>query len=212
MNSILRRRRGMMGTTAGGNLPSAYQQVEWIESNNGPLIDTGIYGKLSTKIECGIQRTGTGDAMYPTLFGCHTPSILMSVQNAGSGSYWTFGNSGEKSVPYSFYNSIHDIIFDKTSITVDGSVKASYSATTLVEDSSVHIGIFGRFKGGSPVTLSAQCQARCSYFKIYENNTLVCDLIPCYRKSDNEIGMYDLVRQVFLTNANTGTFTKGADV
>lgn len=36
--------------------------------------------------------------------------------------------------------------------------------------------------------------------------------IPCYRKADNVIGMYDTVSQTFLINAGTGTFTKGSDV
>ena len=49
-------------------------------------------------------------------------------------------------------------------------------------------------------------------FKAYTGVTLVRDLIPCYRIADNEIGMYDIVNDVFYTNAGTGTFTKGADV
>ena len=36
--------------------------------------------------------------------------------------------------------------------------------------------------------------------------------IPCYRKSDNVIGLYDLVEGTFYTNSGTGTFTKGSDV
>lgn len=52
-----------------------------------------------------------------------------------------------------------------------------------------------------------------SYFKYYDkNDTLICDLIPCYRKIDGMIGMYDIVRKQFLTNQGSGSFTKGADV
>ncbi len=51
------------------------------------------------------------------------------------------------------------------------------------------------------------------YFKwLDSNNELVQDLVPCYRKSDNEIGMYDLVSNTFYINAGTGTFIKGPDV
>ena len=50
------------------------------------------------------------------------------------------------------------------------------------------------------------------YFKIYENWTLVRDFVPCYRKSDSVIWLYDLVNSVFYTNAGTWTFTKWADV
>ena len=36
--------------------------------------------------------------------------------------------------------------------------------------------------------------------------------IPCYRKSDSEPGMYDLVSKMFFTNAGTGEFLVGPDV
>ena len=45
----------------------------------------------------------------------------------------------------------------------------------------------------------------------YSGN-LIRDMYPCYRKSDNVIGMYDVVNAVFYTNSGTGTFVKGADV
>jgi len=35
-------------------------------------------------------------------------------------------------------------------------------------------------------------------------------LIPCYRKSDGEIGMYDTVTSTFFTNQGTGSFRMGA--
>lgn len=39
------------------------------------------------------------------------------------------------------------------------------------------------------------------------------ELVPCYRKNDSVIGMYERVTGVFYTNAGSfGTFTKGADV
>jgi hypothetical protein len=45
--------------------------------------------------------------------------------------------------------------------------------------------------------------------KLYKSNQMVRNFIPCYRKADNEIGMYDLVNKVFYTNQGTGTFLKG---
>ena len=47
---------------------------------------------------------------------------------------------------------------------------------------------------------------------IWDNNILLKKFIPCYRKSDDVIGMYDVVNGVFYTNAGTGTFTKGNDI
>lgn len=45
------------------------------------------------------------------------------------------------------------------------------------------------------------------------NQNPILNLVPCYRKADNVIGMYDTVGGQFYTNAGTtGTFTKGGDV
>lgn len=41
---------------------------------------------------------------------------------------------------------------------------------------------------------------------------LIRNFIPCYRKADNEAGMYDLVSGEFYTNAGTGSFIVGPDV
>ena len=50
------------------------------------------------------------------------------------------------------------------------------------------------------------------YLKIRDNGTLVRNFVPCYRKSDNVIGLYDLVNKQFYTNAGSWTFTKWPDV
>ena len=49
-------------------------------------------------------------------------------------------------------------------------------------------------------------------FHISENGTKKLHLIPCYRKSDGEIGLYDIVNNIFYTNMGSGEFLKGADV
>lgn len=51
------------------------------------------------------------------------------------------------------------------------------------------------------------------YFKYYDkNDTLICDLVPCIRNSDDTVGMYDLVTDKFFVSVGTGTFTAGTVV
>jgi hypothetical protein len=47
------------------------------------------------------------------------------------------------------------------------------------------------------------------YFKIYDNGTLVRDMVPARRNSDGVLGMYDTVTNTFFTNAGTGEFIAG---
>lgn len=45
-----------------------------------------------------------------------------------------------------------------------------------------------------------------------QNGKEIAHFIPCYRKSDNVAGMYDIVRQQFFVNSGSGSFTVGPDV
>lgn len=47
--------------------------------------------------------------------------------------------------------------------------------------------------------------------KIYEDNNLIRYFIPCYRKSDNHVGMYDVINDEFYMNQGTDVFVKGPD-
>lgn len=53
---------------------------------------------------------------------------------------------------------------------------------------------------------------KCKSFKITDWIDLIRDFIPCYRKLDWVIGMYDLVNWQFYVNSWTESFTKGPDV
>lgn len=46
-------------------------------------------------------------------------------------------------------------------------------------------------------------------FKIWKGNILLRNFVPCYRKSDNVVGMYDTVKGEFYTNSGTGQFLAG---
>lgn len=48
--------------------------------------------------------------------------------------------------------------------------------------------------------------------KLFKNNEVIQDFIPCYRKSDGVIGMYDVITKQFFTNQGTGIFLKGSNV
>ena len=49
-------------------------------------------------------------------------------------------------------------------------------------------------------------------FSIKRQGTEIHNLVPCYRKADDDIGFYDTVTETFYTNAGIGSFTKGSDL
>lgn len=222
MNELQNRRRALMAAKEGSGLPSAYQQVEWIESNSYSALDTGVSVDLSTVVRCGIQEFAVGtdnpNVGYPEFFGVSTNNnssvfYLQTSKNYGRNHYVKFGNSGDKTIAMDALNSFVDVLIDENHAVL-GERSATYSAGTFFYDPTLTLSIFSRrYSDG---TCRKGIKMRCSYFKIEKGGELVCDLVPCYRKSDGVIGMYDLVQRVFRTNISTydgtGVFTKGADV
>ena len=50
------------------------------------------------------------------------------------------------------------------------------------------------------------------YWKIWQNGVQVAEMYPCKRKSDNEAGVYDTIRGLFLTNAGGGSLVLGPEL
>lgn len=54
--------------------------------------------------------------------------------------------------------------------------------------------------------------AKYKYFKLYNGNTLVADLVPAKRLSDNSYGYYDAISHNFYRNIGTGSFIPGNEL
>lgn len=170
------------------DLPSAYQQVEYIESSGTQYIDTGI-------------AIGTTWAF----------NIRLSIIDSGAYKILTQGNyglrtSGKNLINYCSsnryaasinYGSIYFCQGNDTSLVING------ESTTPITDSDTPSG---------NVMVLYNAKAKIYYCKLWNGTSLVRNFVPCYRKSDNVIGLFDTVNQTFYTNAGTGTFTKGNDV
>jgi hypothetical protein len=89
----------------------------------------------------------------------------------------------------------------------------SYADTSnLSRYSTAPIHIMARREYGSNDKTDCMGTQRTKSCKIYDNNVIIRDFVPCIRKSDNVAGLLDKVNDVFYTNAGTGTFLTGAVV
>lgn len=207
----MNRRRALIALEKKTRLPHEYQEVEWIGANKGPAINTGIHAKLSTVIKCRMERVAyEGGSSYPAFFGCSSPNFILTFTSNNNGAYASVGDKTDYAFNFDFRGEFHDMELSKTNIKVDGTVKRAIGATSLSINTARKIAVFARYSSSNAI--ERQSYTRCAYFQIYDGETLECDLVPCYRKSDNVIGMYDLVSGNFRTNVGSGTFTKGADV
>lgn len=195
------------GNTKQQILPDGYTQVDYIESSGNQYIDTGVNADTNLRVVLDMAYTnptgpnqnvgaiklvsGLGNARYHLLTGANsTVALWVNDSNNVLGTIDTNRHYYDLDVPNG------KAIFDSTTINIP----------TNINDSGLNFWLFGR-NSTSTIYLSKVKQWTC---KMYYSNVLVRDFIPCYRNSDNEVGLYDLVNNVFYTNEGTGTFTYGS--
>ena len=189
-----------------GILPSEYQQVEYIEStsytHDKNYIDLGFKPNNNTTIELKAKYSTTS-TQYSRLYGS---SNLFRTETTGNNSTdtWFYYGSNSRQKVEGLDTNFHIFKEDKNKIYLDGTLELTFNEDTFQDTNNLRL--------FSATTGDRDGLVQMAYAKLWDNGTLIRDLIPCYRISDNEIGMYDLVNDVFYTNQGTGSFTKGNDV
>lgn len=186
-------------------LPDEYQRVEYIESNGTQYIDTGIANTRYITAHLDMQFTEYSSS-----------SMIIIALGTGAGRWFGKGSSNTYSAGNDAVSDIDallrkeiDVTFTNSTIsfTVDG---VTYSKSTTSSKSIGYILFAGRSASSNVANYYAS--AKLYEATIQENGETIRDFVPCYRKSDGVIGMYDLVSATFFTNSGSGTFSKGADV
>lgn len=180
-------------------LPSGYQEVEYIEStgtqyiNTGVNVGPGIVSELDWQVK-SISNTQSGW------------SVLYGYASASAGyPYALWG--GASAGTLSFYRKTGTSIITIALPTTRTITTLTSNADAL--DKPIYIFSIGPDCGGYK---DARNPYKLYGLKIYNNSVLVRHFVPCYRKSDNVVGLMDLVNNVFYTNNGSGTFLKGDDI
>ena len=187
-------------------LPAEYQEVAYLESTGTQWINTGIYPNDNTiklEVKVAYNSTTTGQLMGSGTSGNERFNfgIESSRFRFGFGGSWFNANSAVLTAD----TEPHVWILDANTKT--GSIDGVAETTTNTYSPAGARAIVLFARGTSAVAESGnRTKGKIYYAKIWNKGDLVRDLIPCYRKSDNEAGMYDLVTETFFTNAGTGEF------
>ena len=195
------------------HLPYEYVAVEYIQSSGTQYINTQYIAKNNSGIEVEYAYVSSGNAGVCGIYQSSEPrtDTLFITTNSGQTSSNVFmasrGNTVDTSVSIAIgtkYTSSINFLNDN-SLKLNGTSYGSNGTNGVVSRAII---LCGRDSGGS-YALSSIKLYRC---RISEGNVIVRDLVPCYRRSDTTIGMYDVANKVFYTNAGSGSFTKGSDV
>lgn len=190
-------------------LPDEYQQVKYIEGFGSQYINTKFVPNQDTSCLLEIiytssvngwilgSRKGQNEAQFGLLKGSqYNENVLRTDYNI----YQAYVNVT--------VNTKHIIYKNKNKLYVDNVLKNALNYNNF--NSEYSLGLFAINLGNS---FSSACGIMKLFnCKIYDNETLVRDFIPCYRKFDNEVGLYDLVTKEFYTNQGEGSFTYGGEV
>ena len=203
------------GNTKQQILPDGYTQVDYIESSGTQYIDTGFIPNFNTEVELEFlhQQPNSSGFIYGSRIANNNNCHAFILFSGAKDYYPQFSNNASvvhlsNTYPeLALVNTKYKVKNGKNGFYVNNIQIKNYDGQTSL-NSIYPLYIFGLNEAGNLETRTAK--ARIYYFKIYDNDILVRDFIPCYRNSDNEVGLYDIVNNVFYTNQGTGVFTYGS--
>lgn len=199
-----------------GPLPAGYTQLEYISSTSSgsQYIDLCIklYETANTEydiaIKFNIKGAGSDNAAQPTIFGCQKdqnpyPGTFIR-KNATSNAVQCRYIGGSNKDNYIGYT--NNVVEFPEQTSPNKNVYTSVGSST--HDWGTSLFCYFSNSSNSPARF---VEADLYYFKLFVNGTLVRDLIPC-KNSNNVVGMYDVVNDVFYTSPNGNAFVAGPTV
>ena len=210
-------------------IPSDYQQVEYLEAtqtsaSSGGYINTGVNSPEHTTLQyvVGFMPSGT----QPT---ARAKQNIIGTRKTATGSTNDVGFSMDvrsDNAAIGAFSGI-SVYFEESTINQRFDLTATWAATGLtINNGSSTESAEGETRGcvGYPICVFGLKKAanmqytntfngRIYYAKAYADGELIVDMVPCYRKSDNVIGMYNKATGSFRTvSGSAAVFTAGPDV
>ena len=184
-------------------LPNAYQEVEYITSGSGGYFQTNYALNLVGKeVELG------GTISFPIINGRDSYLMLLTntsgnacvmlaknvsdnIYGYNSGSTSVFGSTATLNQKYKIRAIWNDIT----------GIKSLYENDVLKQTQNFTYA--NDRKNAATFRMGLQAQTNwCSYYNeelyVKVDGTKVLDLVPCYRKSDNKVGLYNLLNNTFI--------------
>ena len=197
-----------------------YEIGDYIESTGTQYIDTGYVmtnGQSSTWEGKMTWTKSEGSANF--FYGYR--SVNTAEYRGDMRSFFIYGTNTSPSGRLAIRYGVNTDNSTSTSVTLNNPFKMSWDGLNLKVDDVTKVSLSTAY---TPAVYRSMWLFWCNctgyysadvshftgriyYWKIWDNDVLVRNLLPAKRKSDNAIGMLDVVNKVFYTNAGTGNFT-----
>lgn len=199
-------------------IPSAYQQVEYIGFDGSSRIvasSTNLDTHNMKMDVVAMVHQGSSEEVIAGLCSGSTVDAELGTDGTANSIFLYHHNYARASGLSDLYTSkAHIVAYSSTNASVMTLIVTVGEQEVTKTLSDVRTETGKRFVLGSGGYSSQRYgyKGRIYSADCYNGETKVHELIPCYRKSDNVIGMYDVITSSFLTNSGSGTLTKGGDV
>lgn len=197
-------------------VPGEYTAVEYIQGTGTQYIKSGLTGfthLYGFEVDYIMQSSLANDtsADTGTFFGARKNDYNLYTMGTYGGGSLKLGYSVSVSLKDTLKRLVRQQIKKhlNTVTLPDGTSKAVVpTASNMANLGDLEMFVFVQNNAGH--VSSQRCKYQLFSLKFYDaNDELISDLVPCYRNSDNVAGLWDRIREVFLTNAGTGTFAVG---
>lgn len=188
------------------NKYAGYQMLEYIKGTSyvtgSNYFKTGIYPTNKTALEMKYAFYKNYNN-YSNLYASSRQFLAQSTtaDDTRVVALWNNELIGSMSSMNNF--NAHVIKQDKNVMYFDGTLH--YTCTNAEWQDENELLLFG-CPGGQDAS------AILYYCKIWEDDVLVRDFVPCYRKSDDAVGLLDKVENKFYENAGSVAFEKGPNI
>lgn len=215
MNRLQRLKMAMLANMEEKGLPSEYRAVAYLQSTGTQYIDTGyvpIVNPTNFIVEIKSQLSA-GYSSDNSIFGARYGTIEGQGYklNQYSGRLEAQGIFLNNNIPIRATN-VNKISF----ISKSGESKLYINDELIINDKTQGVsstnGLSLTIMALNQITPRWYYHGKIYYCKLTDQDKVVRNLVPCYRKADNVAGMYDLVNDVFYTNAGTGEFIVGGEI
>lgn len=192
-----------------GRIPKEYQEVGYIYIPLGAYINTQWVPSNGARFNLKFKQLKGypfGSGSNPRLAAAQetTENIQVYNPNNSANGIYLLNDVLNKVIEIETYTSA-----EYCSLTKDGNTTTKKQDHGYEWDTSLPM-LLGAWQYSTSTI--RQGEINLYYAKANVAGADIFELIPCYRKSDGVIGMYDLISKTFFTNAGSGSFTKGADV
>ena len=194
------------------HVPSEYQELTAIANLGTQYINTGLKG--SDLEGCELEIVMKNDTTITTAYNFN--GTYVSGSAAQFGLVATSSSECRASINFGFTTAIsltglnlsdfHTIYATNGLQKVDNTVVGTLNFGTLNDNNFL---LFARTDINESSGINICAGMSLKSFTVKRNNQYIRNMIPVMRKSDNQIGLYDLANNVFYTNQGTDDFIAG---